>query len=320
MSPDVSVVIASHGRPIRLRWLLNALEEQTLQADRWDVTVVHDYDTDTAARIFDDHGPARQGRLHQMSVTRDMTSPARQRNIGWRAATGALVAFVDDDCRPDPRWLELLVEEAGRHPGAFVQGATRPDPFEHDVFAAPHPHTVSAEPPNRFAQSCNILYPRSLLEQLGGFEEKLVTGEDFDLSIRARGLGAAHVGAPEAVVFHAVEAMTLPESILTGLKWRHLALVAKRHPHIRRSLTLRMFWEPDHLLVTLLLVGAVASRRCPGAGALALPWVAKRSVRRGRRPVDVAVSVLELPGRAVDEVARVLTFAAGSVRHRTLVL
>ena len=320
MSPDVSVVIASHGRPIRLRWLLNALEEQTLQPDRWDVTVVHDYDTGTAARIFDDHDLTRQGRLHQASITGDRASPARQRNIGWRTATGALVAFVDDDCRPEPRWLERLVEEAGHHPGAFVQGATRPDPFERDVFAAPHPHTVRAEPPSRFAQTCNILYPRSLLEQLGGFEERLVTGEDFDLSLRARRLGAPHIGAPEAVVFHAVEAMTLPESMLTGLKWHHLALVAKRHPHIRRSLTLGVFWTPDHLLVTLLLAGAVASRRWRGAGALALPWLAKRSVRRGPRPIDVAVSVLELPGRAADEAARVLTFAAGSVRYRTFVL
>ena len=38
--PAASVVIASHGRPLRLRWLLNALEEQTLPRAEWELIVV----------------------------------------------------------------------------------------------------------------------------------------------------------------------------------------------------------------------------------------------------------------------------------------
>ena len=41
--PDVSVVVPSHARRLRLRWLLNALEEQTLAPERFEVIVVHDY-------------------------------------------------------------------------------------------------------------------------------------------------------------------------------------------------------------------------------------------------------------------------------------
>ena len=39
-SPEISVVVASHDRPLRLRWLLNALEEQTLERDRWEIVVI----------------------------------------------------------------------------------------------------------------------------------------------------------------------------------------------------------------------------------------------------------------------------------------
>ena len=35
----VSVVVASHARHLRLRWLLNAFEEQTLAPERWEVVV-----------------------------------------------------------------------------------------------------------------------------------------------------------------------------------------------------------------------------------------------------------------------------------------
>src|SRR5205814_4172614 len=96
----------------------------------------------------------------------------RQRNLGWRAAAGQLIAFTDDDCRPEPEWLERLVEAAGRSPGEIVQGATRPDALERNVLAAPHVRTMSIDPVGPYAQTCNIVYPRELLERLGGFDEQ----------------------------------------------------------------------------------------------------------------------------------------------------
>jgi glycosyltransferase involved in cell wall biosynthesis len=313
----VSVVVASRGRPLRLRWLLNALEEQTLAPGDWEVVVVHGYDDAARSRFLDGHPLDRAGVLRQIAGG---GSPARQRNLGWRAARADSVAFTDDDCRPEPGWLERLLEEAERRPGAVVQGATRPDPLEHDVFAAPHVHTLSVEPPGRFAQTCNILYPRALLERLGGFDERAVTGEDIELSLRAREAGAALVAAPGAVVNHAVEAFTLPGFVRLNLRWRHLAYVVKRHPALRRDCFLGVFWKPGHARVALALAGLAASRRAPVLALLALPYVLPELGRRGGRPVDVAVAALELPGRAVNEVAEVLTMAAGSVRHRTLVL
>jgi GT2 family glycosyltransferase len=315
---SISVVVPSHGRPLRLLWLLNALEEQTRAPD--EVVVVHDYAPATAARVLDAHPLAASGRLRHVAIPPGTGSPARQRNLGWRDARGELVAFVDDDCRPEPGWLEALVAAAGDRRDAFVQGATRPDPFEVDVFAAPHVRTLRSEPPNRFAQTCNILYPRALLERLDGLAEELVTGEDMDLALRAREAGADHLAAPGAVVLHAVEAMTLGRTFRDGWWWRDLPLLVRRHPGLRRELTLGLFWEPKHLLVLLAAAGAVAGARRPAAAALAAPWVWSEATRRGRRPADLAVNALELPGRAAAQLGRVAAFAAGSLRHRTPVL
>lgn len=316
----VSVVVPSHARPLRLRWLLNALEEQTLPASRWELIVVHDYDDDTARRFIASHGLATAGRLRPIAIAPGTGSPARQRNMGWRAALGGLVAFTDDDCRPDARWLERLVAAADPNGDAFVQGTTRADPFELDLFASPHAHWLDLTPPNVGCETCNVLYPRALLDRLGGFDEQAIVGEDMDLAIRARRLGAEHVVAPHAVVFHAVEALTLPGLLRRTWKFRFMPRQVRLHPEAARLRYLGMFWRRRHAVVLLALAGVLTvSRRC-AAGLLAAPWLAAQLGRRGTGPTELAVDVLELPGRAVADLGEVLTYLVGSVEHRTLAL
>ena len=317
--PRVSVVVAA-SRPLRLRWLLNALEEQTLPAGDWELIVAHGFDAPTAARHLDDHPLAGSGRMRLIGPPAGGGIAARQRNAGWRAASAGLVAFTDDDCRPEPGWLEALLAAADRRPGQLIQGATRPDPLEHDVFAAPHVHTLAVDPPGRFAQTCNILYPRELIERLGGFDERAIVGEDIDLSLRALEAGVWLVGARDAVVNHAIEAHTLPGFVRRNMRWRHLAYVVARHPSLRERCYGGLFWKESHFQALLALAGLAAARRVPALALLALPYLGPELRRRGERPVDVAVAAAEVPGRALNELAEVLAMAAGSARYRTLVL
>ena len=315
----VTVVVPSHARQLRLRWLLNALEEQTLR-DGWEVVVVHDYDPATSERVIDAHPLARAGRLRHLAIAPGTGSPARQRNLGWRTARGELVAFTDDDCRPDPGWLEALVEGARRHPGQVVQGRTRPDPLESGVLAAPHVRTLRVEPVGPYAQTANILYPRELLEQLGGFDEAAVSGEDVGLSLRARAAGRTIAAAPDALAFHAVESHTLPGIVRQNLKWRYLAYLVKQHPEFRRELPLGVFWDDEHLLVCAAVAGVVGGRRAWPLWALCLPYLARASRRRGPGRLRRAVALAEVPGAAVRQLAEVGGLVVGSVRHRTMLL
>lgn len=312
----VSVVVASQGRELRLRWLLNALEEQTL-AEPWELVVAHGYDAATAERVIE---------RHPLTVVREVRaiagggSPARQRNAGWRAARADLVAFVDDDCRPERDWLERIVAAAREHPDHVVQGRTRPDPFEEAVLAAPHVRTLNIEPVNAYRETCNILYPRPLLERLGGFDERAITGEDVDLSLRAIAAGAEISAAPAALAYHAIESFTLPGILRQNLKWRHLAYLVKRHPEMRSQFPLGIFWDEDHLLVTAAAAGVIGASRHPWLLALAVPYARKASRRRGGGRRARALALAELPGQMLSQFAEVLGMAAGSVRHRTLLL
>jgi len=279
--------------------------------------IAHGYEAAIAKRVIE---------RHPLAAVRDVRtiagggSPARQRNAGWRAARADLVAFVDDDCRPERDWLERLVAAAREHHGQVVQGRTRPDPFEEAVLAAPHVRTLDIRPVNAYRETCNILYPRELLERLGGFDERAITGEDVDLSLRALAAGAEICAAPDALAYHAIESFTLPGILRQNLKWRHLAYLVKRHPELREQFPLGVFWDDEHMLVTAAAIGALAARRRPLMLGLALPYVRRASRRRGGGRRARALALAELPGQAVRQLAEVLGMAAGSVRHRTLLL
>ncbi|HEU4979340.1 MAG TPA: glycosyltransferase, partial [Solirubrobacteraceae bacterium] len=292
--PAVSVVVASHGRPLRLRWLLNALEEQTLR-EPWEAIVVHDYDAPTARRILEAHALCAAGTLRAIAIEPGTGSPSRQRNIGWRAASGELVAFTDDDCRPEPEWLERLLAVARCAPGRIVQGRVRAEPHEAAILAAPHVRTLWIDPVGRYAQTANILYPRALLERLGGFDERAIAGEDVGLSLRARRAGVAIEGATEAIVNHAVESHTLPGIVRQNWKWRHLAYLVRRHPEFRRQMPLGLFWDAEHLRTTAALAGLLGARRHPALLALAAPYAVRALGRRGPQPRRRALALAELP-------------------------
>jgi GT2 family glycosyltransferase len=315
---EISVVVPSHDRPLRLRWLLNALEEQTLDRSRWEAVVVHDSGDDTES-LLAGHPLTRAGVLRSVRLPAGTGVAARQRNVGWRAARAPLVAFTDDDCRPAPQWLERALAAALDNPGAIVQGTTRPDPDEAHLVAAPHARTQSIDPPGLWAQTCNIVYPRAVLEATGGFEEDMPAGEDTELALRAVASPArpGYVGAADAVVYHAVEAGSLIGKLRTIPRWQGLALVAKRHPEVRRHIFLGMFWRRSHAALPLALVGLLATRRRPGALLLVLPWVASALPAYGGGVRGRARAVAELPGRAVVDAAETAALLRGSARYRT---
>src|ERR1041384_5151899 len=93
---EVSVVVPSHERVTRLRWLLNALEEQTLPRDPWELVVVHD-STDGTEELVTTHPLATSGSLRRVRLTPGTGSASRQRNAGWREAERPPSAFPGDD-------------------------------------------------------------------------------------------------------------------------------------------------------------------------------------------------------------------------------
>jgi glycosyltransferase involved in cell wall biosynthesis len=101
MPADLSVVICSLNGAAGVDRCLTALAEQKdvdLQ-----VIVVDDGSTDETSEVARGHG---------VTVLRHETNrgASAARNTGTRAATAPVVAFLDDDCEPEPQWARELVD------------------------------------------------------------------------------------------------------------------------------------------------------------------------------------------------------------------
>jgi glycosyltransferase involved in cell wall biosynthesis len=98
---DLAVVICSLNGEAGVQRCLDALSGQIIRG-RLEVIVVDDGSTDGTSDVGRAHG----ARVIRHPVNRGL---AAARNSGIRAASAPLVAFLDDDCEPEPEWAEGLI-------------------------------------------------------------------------------------------------------------------------------------------------------------------------------------------------------------------
>jgi glycosyltransferase involved in cell wall biosynthesis len=99
--PRLSVVVCSYNGAAGIRRCLDALAAQTIR-QHLEVIVVDDGSADGTGVVACAHGAA----VIWHRVNRGL---AAARNTGLRAAFAPIVAFVDDDCEPDPEWAQRLL-------------------------------------------------------------------------------------------------------------------------------------------------------------------------------------------------------------------
>lgn len=314
----LSIVVASRDRPLRLRWLLNALADQTLDRALWEVVVCHDSTGRETDELLAGHPLASEGMLR--SARHNRRTAGAGRNLGVEMAGAPTVVFTDDDCRPPNDWLKNVWDAVQRNPGAIIQGPVEGDPDESAMRRAPYPRTVAfTAVPTPWAECANIVYPRELVQRVGGFVEDVDSCEDTDLNLRVRRLGARYVGEPRMLTYHAIDEGGVRVWARSSRRWRFVPWLFGRHPDLRREITLGIFWKREHLLLLPAIWGLSTAAGKPLRLLLVAPWALSRGTHgpgvRGRLR-----DLVELPGWAVIDAAEVLALLQGSVERRTLVL
>ncbi len=319
--PAVSVVVATHDRAARLRALLASLRSQTIGTDAFEVIVVDDGSADDTAAVL--AAERAVGTLDLQVVTHERAQgPGAARDAGWRLARAPLVAFTDDDCRVSPGWLEAGLAAWGDDAELVVQGRTDPDPEEASRIGA-FTRTVRVEALGPFYQTCNIFYPRALLERVGGFDVaafRSFSAEDADLAWRCLEDGAAAKFAPEAQAWHAVHQLGPLGLLRQASRWHETAALYARHPDRRDVLTYRIFWKKTHYLLVRALIGLLIPRRNLMLKSLRFWCLAPIAPAYLERAQNEAGTRWLAPYYVVHDAVELVAITRGAIRHRTLIL
>ncbi|HWJ71809.1 MAG TPA: glycosyltransferase [Kaistia sp.] len=196
-----SVIVPVWNSPDLIAKCLTALEDQSFPRDRYEVIVVDNGSTDQTAEVI-----ARFPGVTMLSERKPGSYAARNR--GLAEARGEFVAFTDADCIPHRDWLTAADEAIGLEPGKAIYGGRM------TLFASDEDSPVCRAYEEIFSfdqrkylatghcVTANWVSPLSLIRDLGGFDAKLKSGGDFDMSGRISRRGLPIVYVPEMQVAH----------------------------------------------------------------------------------------------------------------------
>jgi cellulose synthase/poly-beta-1,6-N-acetylglucosamine synthase-like glycosyltransferase len=197
--PAISVVVCSFNGARTIRECLEGLMK--LDYPNYEVIVVDDGSTDDTAEI------ARQYPFRLIRTENRGLSSAR--NTGFEAATGEIVAYIDDDAYPDPHWLTYLANTFMTTNHAGAGGPNLPPPGDGRiadcVAVAPGGpiHVLTSDREAEHIPGCNMAFRKAALEAVGGFDTTFrVAGDDVDICWRLQQRGWTLGFNPAAVVWH----------------------------------------------------------------------------------------------------------------------
>lgn len=247
---EIDVVVVSYNSRDELR----ACVEPLAREPRLAVCVVDNASSDGSSEVVEDL-PIRLVR------GTENVGFARGSNRGWQIGTAPYVLFLNPDARIEPQSVRALAGLLDREPGVGIAGPRieRDDGSLHfsirrttrlrSTFAqafflhrlAPaagwveelvrDPAAYERQGPHEWLSGACLLVRRSLLEELGGFDERFfLYCEDMDLCVRARAAGFEVVFVPEALARHAGGA-SAPGAVTAPMLARSRAQFATKHFH-----------------------------------------------------------------------------------------
>jgi glycosyltransferase involved in cell wall biosynthesis len=178
---SVSVVIPCFDHGHYLGEAIESVLAQTMAAA--EVLVIDDGSCDNSFEVA--------GRYPVRRLRQDNRGPAAARNVGLQASSRDCVVFLDADDRLLPEALEIGASALSRRPHvAFVTGMSCDIGADGGRLFSERQPLVSQDHYLRLLEDCfiwsgsSIAHRRSALEAIGGFDESLSAGEDYDLYLR----------------------------------------------------------------------------------------------------------------------------------------
>ena len=203
----ISIVIPTKNNGDILERCLDSIEGLDYPEDEMETIIVDGHSTDGTVEIAERYGCR--------VVYEDRGTISYARDLGVRNAEGEFIAFTDADCVVDRNWLRNLIKHFDDEEIVSVGGPNiTPEDDSKFVKCAGDVLSFLSKPGARYGldasevieifhnPTCNVMYRKKVLEEVGGFNHDLVTCDDEELDYRIRERGYRILYTPDAIVYH----------------------------------------------------------------------------------------------------------------------
>jgi glycosyltransferase involved in cell wall biosynthesis len=259
---QISVVVPTYKRPWLLVRCVEALAKQQFDHRQFEIIIVSDgFDADTEEALLDVIKKIDvQIRYFNLLVK---MGPAAARNMGWKQAHAALIAFTDDDCIPDEGWLQAIYDlhVANGYPSAIAYAGKTivplpktPTDYEKNISHLSEAEFITA----------NCAVTKDALIKVGGFDERFTMAwrEDSDLQFKLMREHITLIRNEGAIVIHPVRKASWGISLKDEKKGIFNSLLYKKYPELyKQKIQPSPPWNYYFIIISFLVfvAGLVAS-------------------------------------------------------------
>ncbi len=190
--PLVSVVVIGRNEGERLMRCLDAIERCDRSRCRLEVIYVDSNSSDGSPQRAAERG------VQVLQVQPLRPSAALGRNAGWRAAQGEFILFLDGDTELQPDFLSHALVAMEQSDVAICWGHRRESRPEQSWYVRVLDLDWIYPPGDTEFCGGDALMRRAVLQQVQGFDEQLIAGEEPEMCrrIRAAGHRILHLDVP----------------------------------------------------------------------------------------------------------------------------
>jgi glycosyltransferase involved in cell wall biosynthesis len=205
----ITLVVCTRNRAQQLPLSLEALA-RLKAAEPWQLIIVNNGSTDTTQTLLESFAQRCPRCLVLNEPTQGLSNA---QNTALRHSYGEIIAFTDDDCYPDPDYLEQIRQCFAEHPIEYLGGRVLLfDPLDAPITIQPCATRVELSPygfiPSGMIHGAAFAFRRRALDAIGGFDpavgpgSELPGGNDFIALVRCAAMGMRGAYDPRPLVYH----------------------------------------------------------------------------------------------------------------------